>query len=66
MTDTAAPAFISDPDPDNPGWLLWRLSDERRFNGQMMFSKRLNGRVIRQHKLIKLNLGSEDANKNML
>jgi uncharacterized protein (TIGR00369 family) len=36
MTDTAAPAFISDPDPDNPGWLLWRLSDERRFNGQIM------------------------------
>ncbi|HMT43118.1 MAG TPA: PaaI family thioesterase, partial [Chakrabartia sp.] len=36
MTETKAPAFISDPDPDNPGWLLWRLSDERRFNGQIM------------------------------
>lgn len=27
------PAFIHEPDPDNPGWLSWRLSDPTRFNG---------------------------------
>jgi uncharacterized protein (TIGR00369 family) len=30
------PAFIDDPDPDHPGWLNWRLSDETRFNGQIL------------------------------
>ncbi len=28
--------FIADPDPENPGWLSWRLSDATRFNGQIM------------------------------
>jgi acyl-coenzyme A thioesterase PaaI-like protein len=28
--------FISEPDPDNPGWLTWQLLDERRFNGQVL------------------------------
>jgi uncharacterized protein (TIGR00369 family) len=28
--------FFADPDPDHPGWLSWRLSDETRFNGQVM------------------------------
>ena len=28
--------FISEPDPDNPGWLTWRLIDDTRFNGQVM------------------------------
>ena len=35
MSDTA-PAFIEEPDPDNPGWTIWRISDERRFNAQIM------------------------------
>lgn len=30
------PAFASEPDPDNPGWLTWQLRDERRFNGQVL------------------------------
>jgi uncharacterized protein (TIGR00369 family) len=25
-----------DPDPDNPGWFRWRLTDERRFNAQVL------------------------------
>lgn len=28
--------FISEPDPDNPGWLTWQLLDESRFNGQIL------------------------------
>jgi uncharacterized protein (TIGR00369 family) len=28
--------FISEPDPDHPGWLSWRLSDPSRFNGQVL------------------------------
>ncbi len=36
MTEATTPAFISDSDLDNPGWYNWRLSDERRFNGQIM------------------------------
>jgi uncharacterized protein (TIGR00369 family) len=24
--------FTCDPDPDNPGWLRWRLDDETRYN----------------------------------
>jgi len=30
------PAFIYDPDPDNPGWFHWTLIDERRFNANVM------------------------------
>jgi uncharacterized protein (TIGR00369 family) len=30
------PQFNADPDPDNPGWFHWRISDERRFNAQVM------------------------------
>jgi uncharacterized protein (TIGR00369 family) len=30
------PAFIADPDAENPGWLTWRLHDETRFNGYVM------------------------------
>jgi uncharacterized protein (TIGR00369 family) len=28
--------FISEPDPDHPGWLTWTLSDSSRFNGQIL------------------------------
>ncbi len=28
--------FISEADPENPGWLSWRLIDETRFNGQVL------------------------------
>lgn len=28
--------FISEPDPENPGWLTWRLIDERRYNAQIL------------------------------
>ena len=31
MTE-AAKGFTCEPDPDNPGWLRWRLTDETRFN----------------------------------
>jgi uncharacterized protein (TIGR00369 family) len=31
-----APTFVSEPDPEFPGWLTWRLIDETRFNGQVM------------------------------
>ncbi len=33
------PSFIHQPDPDNPGWKTWTLSDPTRFNsllGKMM------------------------------
>jgi uncharacterized protein (TIGR00369 family) len=30
------PGFVSEPDPDHPGWLSWRLVDDTRFNGQVM------------------------------
>ncbi len=29
-------AFDNAPDPDNPGWHLWELKDDRRFNAQVM------------------------------
>ena len=28
----AKPAFLYAPDPDNPGWFTWTLSDPTRFN----------------------------------
>ncbi len=34
MTDK--PKFSQEPDPENPGWFNWRISDERRFNAQVM------------------------------
>jgi uncharacterized protein (TIGR00369 family) len=33
---TEKPNFNPTPDPDNPGWLIWKISDERRFNAQIM------------------------------
>jgi uncharacterized protein (TIGR00369 family) len=33
------PSFIHQPDPENPGWMTWELSDPTRFNsllGRMM------------------------------
>lgn len=30
------PAFVSAPDPENPGWLTWTLSDARRYNTQVL------------------------------
>jgi uncharacterized protein (TIGR00369 family) len=30
------PRFTEDPDPENPGWLSWKLQDETRFNGQVL------------------------------
>jgi len=33
------PSFIHQPDPENPGWMTWQLSDPTRFNsllGRMM------------------------------
>ena len=40
MSTTQSPGeirgFISEPDPDHPGWLTWRLNDERRYNGQIL------------------------------
>lgn len=41
MSGTAAAAvedaaFDNAPDPDNPGWHIWELRDDRRFNGQVM------------------------------
>lgn len=30
-----ARGFISEPDPDNPGWHSWQLSDPTRFNSWM-------------------------------
>jgi uncharacterized protein (TIGR00369 family) len=30
------PGFISEPDPDNPGWFTWALLDERRYNTQVL------------------------------
>lgn len=31
MSDPAQ-GFISEPDPDNPGWMRWRLADPTRYN----------------------------------
>jgi uncharacterized protein (TIGR00369 family) len=33
---STVPAFVSIPDPENPGWLTWNLLDESRFNGQIL------------------------------
>ncbi len=30
------PLFDSAPDPENPGWFTWNLSDPTRFNGHAM------------------------------
>ncbi len=30
------PAFVSEPDPEHPGWLTWQLRDERRYNTQVL------------------------------
>lgn len=41
MTE-ALPAFISEPDPDHPGWQSWSLRDETRYNaflGPMLVRK---------------------------
>ncbi len=38
-----APQFNADPDPDNPGWFHWRISDERRFNAVIL------GKMIVRH-----------------
>ena len=38
LSAESAPGFISDPDPDNPGWHTWQLNDPTRFN-TWMFGK---------------------------
>ena len=30
------PAFVSEPDPEHPGWLSWQLRDGSRYNGQIL------------------------------
>ena len=45
------PAFDSSPDPDNPGWLNWRMTDATRYNGTVL------GKMI---------IRSEGANKARL
>ena len=30
------PAFDSSPDPDNPGWLKWQMTDASRYNGTVL------------------------------
>ncbi len=46
----ASKGFISEPDPDHPGWLSWRLTDDTRFNGQvlgkMLVRKEADGRAM--------------------
>jgi uncharacterized protein (TIGR00369 family) len=32
----ATPHFNNDPDLDNPGWFHWTLTDDRRFNAQVL------------------------------
>jgi acyl-coenzyme A thioesterase PaaI-like protein len=42
------PAFIHEPDPENPGWMRWELSDPTRFNatlGKIIVRKDADGRV---------------------
>lgn len=29
-------SFVSEPDPEHPGWLTWELSDPRRYNHQIL------------------------------
>lgn len=42
--------FISEPDSEHPGWLSWKLSDDTRFNGQvlgkMLVRKMPDGRAL--------------------
>ena len=40
MSDDERPDFRSEPDPDNPGWFTWSLTDPTRFN-TWMFGKLL-------------------------
>ncbi|MBY8822474.1 PaaI family thioesterase [Sphingomonas colocasiae] len=49
-------SFIHQPDPDNPGWMTWELSDPTRFNsllGRMMVRLEPDGqarvRMFPQH-----------------
>ncbi len=35
MTDPL-PAFDNSPDPDNPGWLKWDMTDPSRYNGTVI------------------------------
>jgi uncharacterized protein (TIGR00369 family) len=30
------PAFVSEPDPEHPGWLSWQLRDASRYNDQVL------------------------------
>jgi len=32
VTTEPRPGFFHEPDPENPGWLTWELSDPTRFN----------------------------------
>ena len=46
MTDTSG--FLHEPDPDNPGWMLWGFRDPTRFNallGKMIVRVEDDGRV---------------------
>lgn len=35
MTDSWNSVFDHQPDPENPGWHCWNLSDQTRFNGML-------------------------------
>jgi len=30
------PAFLSEPDPEHPGWLTWQMRDDTRYNSQIL------------------------------
>jgi len=32
MSEEASKGFTCEPDPENPGWLRWRLTDSTRYN----------------------------------
>jgi acyl-coenzyme A thioesterase PaaI-like protein len=42
------PSFISEPDPDHPGWQSWQLRDQSRYNaflGRMLVRKDAQGKA---------------------
>jgi uncharacterized protein (TIGR00369 family) len=57
-TPASPTRFITEPDPDNPGWLRWELSDPTRYNeavlGPFLLRRDADGsarvRMIPQHR----------------
>ena len=61
--NSASSAFLHQPDPENPGWHIWQLRDETRFNPQVMGKL-----IIRQEgeRSVRLRMFPERRHSNLL